>query len=255
MYSVLVYLLRPYTLACGVTGVAIVSLWRKRQASKRHLLLLTFGFASMMILSLRAVSYLGLGSLEWSFPPLRYFPADAEAIVVLSGSFEPPDGVRLETAMGSDTLHRCLHAAEVYHRGGPRTVLVSGGNVDPGSPGPSYAQLMGDLLIKLGVDASDLRIEPNSRSTYENAVECRKLLDRSGIRKIILVTEATHMARASLCFRKQGIEVVPGACRHRATHFDLTILNFLPSPLAAVSCSDVFHEWLGLAWYRLRGRI
>ena len=118
MYSILVYLLKPYTLACGVTGVAIVSLWRKRQVNKRHLLLLTFGFASMMILSLPAVSYLGLGSLEWSFPPHRYFPADAEAIVVLSGSCEPPDGVRLEATMGSDTLLRCLHAAEVYHRAG-----------------------------------------------------------------------------------------------------------------------------------------
>ena len=33
MYSILVYLLKPYTLACGVTGVAIVSLWRKRQVN------------------------------------------------------------------------------------------------------------------------------------------------------------------------------------------------------------------------------
>lgn len=240
-------------------------MWRHRRCDReplaqasseqRHLLLLTFGFASMMILSLPAVSYLGLGSLEWSFPPHRYFPADAEAIVVLSGSCEPPDGVRLEATMGSDTLLRCLHAAEVYHRAGPRTVLVSGGKVDPGSPGPSCAQLMGDLLIKLGVDASDLRMEPNSRSTFENAVECRKLLDRFGIRKIILVTEATHMARASLCFHKQGIEVVPAACHYRATHFDLTILNFLPSPHATDTCSEVFHEWLGLAWYRVRGRI
>src|SRR5271157_3109188 len=250
MYSVIVYLLKPYTLAYGITGVAIVSLWRKRQADKRLLLLLSFAFASMMILSLPAVSYLALSSLEWSFPPHRYFPADAEAIVVLSGSCEPPDGVRLETTVGSDTLHRCLHAAEVYHRGGPRTVLVSGGNVDPECSDPPCAQIMRDFLVKWGVDVSDLRMEPNSRSTYENAVECRKLLDRSGIRKIILVTEATHMARASLCFRRQGIEVVPAACHHRATHFDLTILDFLPSPHAADTCSEVFHEWLGLAWYR-----
>ena len=116
-------------------------------------------------------------------------------------------------------------------------------------------QLMRDFLIKLGVDPSDLRVEANSRTTYENAVECRKLLERQGVRKILLVTEAWHMRRALLCFRKQGIEVVPAACHHFATDFDPSALNFLPSPGAADVFRDVWHEWLGLAWYRLFGRI
>jgi uncharacterized SAM-binding protein YcdF (DUF218 family) len=114
---------------------------------------------------------------------------------------------------------------------------------------------MRDMLIKLGVDASDLKTESSSRSTYENAVECRRLLERQGIRKILLVTEATHMRRAVLCFRKEGIEVVPAACHHRATDFEWSILNFLPSPSAADGIADSIHEWLGLAWYRLRGWI
>ena len=100
-----------------------------------------------------------------------------------------------------------------------------------------------------------MEIESTSRSTYENAVECRKLFERKGIRKIVLVTEATHMRRAALCFRKQGVEVVPAACHQRATEFKFSILNFLPSPNAADGISDSVHEWLGLAWYRLRGRI
>ena len=33
------------------------------------------------------------------------------------------------------------------------------------------------------------------------------------------------------------------------------MLNFLPSPTAADGISDSIHEWLGLAWYRLHGRI
>jgi uncharacterized SAM-binding protein YcdF (DUF218 family) len=255
MYRFVLYLLQPYTVAYIVTGAAIVGLWRKRCASKNCRFLLTCGFASMLLLNLPVVSHLCLGSVEWSFPPLRELPGDAEAIVVLSGSVNPADSVRLEAALGVDTVVRCIHAAEVYRRMKSIPVFVSGGEVDPGSSGPSCAELMRDFLIKLGVDASDLRMEPKSKSTYENAVECRKLLDRCGIKKIILVTEATHAARAALCFRKQGIDVVPAACHPRATDFEFSILNFLPSPNAADGISDSIHEWLGLAWYRLRGRI
>jgi uncharacterized SAM-binding protein YcdF (DUF218 family) len=255
MYNLIVHLLQPYTFAFLITGLAIVSLWRTHHASRGRLILLTIGFALMSVLNLPVVSYLALGSLEWQFPPLNELPDDAGAIVVLSGSSDPPDSVRIEATLGCDTYVRCIYAAEVYHRGGSRPLLISGGKPDGGSLGPSGAELMRDFLVKLGVDSSDSKIESNSRSTYENAVECRKLLDQLGIRKILLVTEATHMRRAALCFRKQGIEVVPAACHHRATDFEFSILNFLPSSTAADGLSDPIHEWLGLAWYRLRGML
>ncbi len=255
MNRLLIHLLQPYFLAYVITGLAIFSLWRKREATRGRLILLTLGFGLMLLLSLPLVSFLVLGSLEWSYPPLRRLPEEAEAIVVLSGSCELPNSVRLEAVLGSDTMQRCLYAADVYHRGKPRPVVVSGEGIDPTLAASSSAELMRDMLIKMGVHAEDLRLEPNSRSTYENAVECRKLLDQLGIRKILLVTEATHMRRAASCFRKQGIEVVPAACHQRATDFEFSILNFVPSPSAAVDISDSIHEWLGLAWYRSRGRI
>ena len=71
MYTLLIHLLQPYTIAYVITGVAIVSLWRKREATRGRLVLLTLGFGLMLVLSLPAVSYLALGSLEWSFPPRK----------------------------------------------------------------------------------------------------------------------------------------------------------------------------------------
>ncbi len=255
MYRLFIYLLQPYTIAYVITGIAIFSLWRGRQATRGRLVLLTIGFGLMLLLSLPFVSFLSLASLEGSFPPLKPSPGQADAIVVLSGSYELPNSVQQEAVLGSDTEQRCLHAADVYHRVKPIPIVVSGAGIDPTLAAPSSAELMRDMLVKLGVQAGDLRLEPSSRSTYENAVECRKLLYQLGIRRIFLVTEATHMRRAVLCFRQQGIEVVPAACHHRATDFDFSILNFLPTPTAADGISDAIHEWLGLAWYRLRGRL
>jgi uncharacterized SAM-binding protein YcdF (DUF218 family) len=57
-------------------------------------------------------------------------------------------------------------------------------------------ELTGDFLVEHGVKRADLIVEKGARSTYENALESRKLLERREIREVILVTEATHMRRA-----------------------------------------------------------
>ena len=134
-------------------------------------------------------------------------------------------------------------------------MLVSGGKVDPGSSGPPGAEVMHAFLSQQGVDAADLITESRSRTTYENAVESCRLLRERGVRKILLVTDAVHMHRAARCFRKQGVEVVPAPCNHRATEFDLSLFAFLPDPRAAAGLQEAAHEWLGLAWYWLQGRI
>ena len=170
---------------------------------------------------------------------------------MLSGSYELPNAVEMRTVLGSDTILRCLCAADIYRRGKPTPVVVSGPGFELGGRTLSPTDQMSELLVKLGVHAEDVKLEARSRSSYENAVECRKLLDLLGIRKILLVTEATHMHRAALCFRKQGIEVLPAACHQRATDFQISILNFLPSPYAADGIADSIHEWLGLIWYRI----
>jgi uncharacterized SAM-binding protein YcdF (DUF218 family) len=182
-------------------------------------------------------------------------PADAEAIVVLSSYVRPPNDFRLHPELDEDSVNRCLKAAELYHQGAPCPVVVTGGKVDPDSPGPSCSEVMRDLLLQLGVKNSDLSVENASRSTYENAVESRKLLDERRIHKILLVTDASPLVRAAGCFRKQGLEVVPCGCRYRATKFEISLAGILPNPSAARGCLRASHEWLGLAWYWLRGRI
>jgi len=203
--------------------------------------------------SIPAVSQLALGTLEWSYPPLEHQPEDVQAIVVLAGSVYPADAVRRQPELGEDTLYRCLKAAQYYHTGTPCLVLVSGGTVEAG--GPLCAPLMGDFLIRLGVAASDVLIEDRSRTTWENAVESRKLLEQRGIRKVVLITDASHLRRAVGCFRKQGLDPVACGCRYRATSFPGKLFDFLPNPSGGKGMQVAWHEWLGLGWYWLQDRI
>jgi uncharacterized SAM-binding protein YcdF (DUF218 family) len=114
---------------------------------------------------------------------------------------------------------------------------------------------MRDFLVRLGVNASDVVIEDQASTTYESATETRRILERLQARQALLVTEAVHMPRSLRSFRKQGVDVVPAACHHRATAFEFRLRAFLPSPDAAKNGLAVAHEWLGLAWYWIRGRV
>ena len=86
--------------------------------------------------------------------------------------------------------------------------------MDKNRLGPQLADAMRDFLIQMDVPDEDILIERRSRSTYENATESAKVLDRLNINSVILVTEATHLERSLRCFRAQGIAVTTRVQRH-----------------------------------------
>jgi uncharacterized SAM-binding protein YcdF (DUF218 family) len=253
MYQIITELAQPLVVFSVLALLGVANLWRKRTESRRRLLLMTVPVALLVLCSLPWVSYFAMATLEWPYPHMGPRPDDAEAIVVLGGYVQALDEGGTQVELGPDSRARCLMAVEVY-RAGPRCpILVSGGKVEPKAP--PVAEVMHDFMIAQGVRPCDLIVEPESRSTYENAVECRKLLEERGIHKIILVTEAFHMRRAAGCFQKQGLDVVTCGCRYRSHRFEGQLGDFLPSPTALMRCGKVTHEWLGVAWYKVQGRM
>jgi uncharacterized SAM-binding protein YcdF (DUF218 family) len=202
-----------------------------------------------------AVAYLAIGSLEWYYPPRLDRPEQVEAIVVLSGGMRPPNEVRLRAELSEDTLVRCVEGIRLYHQAEPCPIVVTGGKVDPNTPGPALAEMMREFLLAQGVAPEDLLVEDRARTTFENARFTAELLRERDIHRIVLVTDAMHMLRAQRCFLAQGIEVEPFGCRYRATQSGWSPGNFLPSPGAARGIQQAAHEWLGIIWYWLHDRI
>lgn len=56
--------------------------------------------------------------------------------------------------------------------------------------------------VNIALDTSRIIIEAGAKSTYENAVEVRKILREKGLKDIILVTSNYHIKRALYIFRK-----------------------------------------------------
>ena len=77
------------------------------------------------------------------------------------------------------------------------------------------------------------------------------MLQASGINRILLVTDAMHMARAEPMFRATGLEVVAAPTMFfRMRHFDLD--GFLPDAEGMRRSYYASYEWIGILWYRLQ---
>ena len=115
---------------------------------------------------------------------------------------------------------------------------------------------MRDCLLTMGVDNDDILLEQQSRDTYENVVETKKLLaEQEQIRRILLVTDAVHMSRALKCFHNAPFEITAAATNYHANGLWITPVTFVPSAEAVTTNQAVFHELIGVLWYRWRGKI
>jgi uncharacterized SAM-binding protein YcdF (DUF218 family) len=247
-------LLQPTFLLYVALGLAIANLWRKRKESRGRLLLVVIPFLLLSLTCTRATGYFAHAALEWPYSASDEVPGDAQAIVVLSGYARGPDGILPRPELGSDTLYRCVHAARLHQKAKNLPVLVTGGPIEGTRPAMSIAQFMKDFLVDQGVEKATLIVEGLSRNTYENAVESSKLLRERGIRRIVLVTDAEHMLRASACFRKQGMEVSPSPVRNSET-LQNNLDDYLPNPREAGDFELATLEWEKIVYYWLRGRL
>ena len=218
----------PLGLACLLLVLALILRKRPRWST----LLVVAVFCMLWLTGNRLVSMAVVRSLEWQYLPPTTQPK-AAVIVVLGGGTRPLAYPRA-THEVNEAGDRLLYAASLYQNGVAPHVLVSGGIV--GVDGPALnqeAESMGALLATMGVPASALWLETNSRNTYENAVETKKILDAKGIDRIVLVTSAMHMPRSVAIFEKQGFTVIPAPTDYMVTQADWDYY-FAPDPAIQV---------------------
>jgi len=256
MYHFLVWeFLQPFFLLCVATGLALVGLWIRRPESRKSLRIFLALYTVMIGLSLPATAWVAAGTLEWRFPPLDVRPADVDAIVVLAGAVRGPDNVLRRPELDGGALARCVESARLYHQDQPCLMVCSGGKSSLAPEGPATADVMKALLVQLGVARTDVAVDDEARTTFENATQSSRILERRGVHKIILVSSALHLFRAKRCFEKLGFEVIPCGCDYKATRFNPWIYKLIPNARSLSQFGEVCHEWLGTAWYWFQDRI
>ncbi len=198
-------------------------------------------------------------SLEWRHLPNGPLP-EAQAIVLASGGLVPQRYPRPTVECG-DAGDRVIYTAYLYKNRKAPLILCTGGFVPGTTSETSYADDTITFLKMLGVPGSAIDSEAKSRNTYENAMFVLPLLKERKINRLLLVTSARHMPRALAVFKKAcpEIEVIPAPTDFGEVEFKIQppflklIGGMVPSAGNLMLLTDVLHEYIGMAYYKLRG--
>jgi uncharacterized SAM-binding protein YcdF (DUF218 family) len=179
------------------------------------------------------------------------------AVVLGGGMIRPTqeDPTRINLAESSD---RCLQAALLFKSGKINRILITGGNTTIGnlkidkSDETIYVKR---LFIELGIPADSILTETQSKNTRENAIYSKKIIDSLKINTpVLLITSAYHMRRASACFEKEKIQIIPYSVDNKKKETQMGILeSIIPTEKELHKLSILIHEMFGYLMYKIMG--
>lgn len=207
-------------------------------------------FLGILACSTPVVASRLIQSIQAACPAIDSLSGGGDAIVILGGgvrSHAPEYGDRPD--LNADELERLRHGARL-HRATGRPILVTGGSPEGSEP---EALLMRDVLEK-DFGAVTRWIEPDSRTTRENAINSARILKAEGLKRIYLVSQGWHLARAVRAFESAGLKVTPAGTGCKKVS-GIRWLQFLPHPEALEMSYWSMHEWVGILWYDLISRV
>jgi uncharacterized SAM-binding protein YcdF (DUF218 family) len=220
-------------------------LWRKNPRAAR--ILLGSAFILLWLLSTPFFAESLLHSLEGPPLALKNNGRSADAIVVLSGGsyFNAPEYAA--DTVSSASLQRLRYAAKLY-RELKKPIALTGGS--PLGNYMSEARQM-KLVLEQEFNTPVQWLEEESDNTLASARNSYQLLQKSGIKRIYLLTHAWHMPRSIQVFQAAGFDVVAAPTAF-TTHYQIDLLSFMPNASALRDSQIYLHEVIGILWYRLK---
>ena len=169
-----------------------------------------------------------------------------------AGSFDPPAGDTL-VVLGAgevadfpdlESYWRCVYAVRFFRTGSFHKIVLAGGPTVQGEE--PVAAVMAAFLRSAGIPADKMMLETSSRSTRENALFVRELLNGLQPGKIVLLTSDYHTQRAQAVFRHVGMNVAVVAVPY--------ILKLGNMPFYRPMLLEIeLYEYAKRLWYRLNG--
>lgn len=178
-----------------------------------------------------------------------------DAAIVLAGmtTFDPKIS-RLEF---KDRTDRLMQVIRLYREKKINRIILCGGPATINGNDTAETPMLKQFLVTIGIPADDIVIEMRSRNTYENAVYVKPLLEKNfPDGKFLLVSSGWHLKRATACFLKNGIKVIPYSTDRYSgpVKFDIDYL-LIPSTATLFNWEKLLHEWAGVIVYWMRGDI
>jgi uncharacterized SAM-binding protein YcdF (DUF218 family) len=169
------------------------------------------------------------------------------AIILLgAGTVKLPDSNEIKPSIMA--YSRIYEAARLYtsckKTNTECKIITSGG--DALGTGKSEAVIYQNELNAIGVNQSDIILEPNSMNTFKNAEFTSIIFKSNKFDNVYLVTSGIHMKRALLYFSHFGINAIPAVSDYIPPKIFMIPLGF------NFAITDfAIHEYLGILRFRI----
>ena len=232
-----------------VSGLFLLLFTRRQKTGK---FTVTLGIVFLLLMSYDALPDRALGTLEHRYQPLKKIDSisDVKWIVVLGGGHVSDPNLPVASRVSGESLSRLIEGVIIHKRFPQSRMILSGGNIFDPVP---ESKSMAELAIILGIDKDDIQEEPSGLDTEDQAILIKKIVGKD---KFILVTSAYHMPRSMALFQKQGMRPIPAPSGHRVKNRnEIDPFMFFPDSGRIGKMESAVHEYLGMLWAKLRGRM
>lgn len=238
--------LMPLPLGMVLIILGLFFLYKNKPTKAKVTLTLSIGW--LFLFSYSPVTNTLLHTIESNYPTLHQAPKDVKYIYILGAGHNTDDSLPITSQLHKTAVVRLNEGIRLYRQLDEKaTLIVSGysGLFDP----TTHAQMQEKLALALGVKKDHILLCPTPRDTQEEAIVAKQLL---GDKSFILVTSASHMKRAMIFFKDEGLHPIPAPTNHLASTKYLDYIDLFSSN-ALEQSRIVFHEGLGMLWQKLKG--
>lgn len=175
---------------------------------------------------------------------------DSVNILVLGGSHIDDEILPANSQLSESSLARLVEGIRIHNQLKYSTLITSGylktSNI-------SNAKVQADAALSLGIDSTSIRIQETPTNTWQEALIYKQTFGDSS--KLILVTSAAHLPRAMMLFKKAGLNPIAAPADYLVKSRKKWFFFFwIPSSGNIEKMESAIHEYVGMAWYMLKGK-
>jgi len=199
------------------------------------------------------------GPVQWLAQPLENrFPARPtlcriDGIILLGGGENPKMARERGQPLLNDRPGKYFEALDLLRRFPEAKIVVAAGSGSLDPDGTHETDVASALFAQAGVAPERVILESKSRDTFENFQNAKSIVTPKPDERWVLLTGAIHMPRSVAIARHVGFPVIPWPTDYRTQPTGLMPTGDLA--LSLNTLDNAFHEWVGLAVYRLTGRL
>lgn len=236
--------LLPLPIALFMFALGVYFLFKNSYAKAKIVLFFTISW--LALLSFQPISNAILQPLENSHKALIQTP-EVKYVLVLGNGHVSNESLSITSQVNMIAQNRLNEGIKHFNKLKDAKLIVSGYGGYDKNPHAFMQQLLANAL---GIKSENILRLDTPRDTKEEAIKAKEIIKDE---RFILVTSASHMKRAMLLFKMQGLNPIAAPTNH-LVHEEKSFSSFFSSR-NLYKVEVAFHEYIGLIYSKLMGYI